>query len=901
MRHRIYFLYLLLCSMLPLQSSDLPLRPVSEAEALAVAQREFDGQDVDYLIRRDNSNTEWTIFVDAEPMKGWTHDCYILTIPKTSALVLKYLYPTKIEKRNMPPDTGDYDILSVKERIADGGIRIAKVAKRQLTPAENAIASNTYAVIISGGINKHSNYYRYWNDCSFIYNTLINKYGISKANLFLLIADGDNPEDDMLHNGNPSYYTSQPLDLDGDGKDETILAATKENVTRTLNELSTRLHEGDHLFIYVIDHGSSYRDSVTFQKHSTICLWRGSQEYNANDKLKYELADFEFANLIYPFCANKVVVSVVLGQCFSGGFIDDLEKTGCVVATACTATRGSNSHPYLPYDEFVYNWTAAMNEAKHYGDPINSDSDGDGIVTMKEAFDKALELRKQDEEPQYQSTPQALGDELAFNYMPAAIDLYIKDTEEDTGKEPNLVSENFWSSPSICVRNNPDGNFTHQNPEYSTSHTDAYVYVRVHNRGRETYDGNDKYVALYWAYASTGITTKVWKGREMRDDGKPTGGYAGSVKIPEIPSGEYRDVMIEWALPEMVTALGESQSHFCLAARIMDTATDNDNDASNWWFDMKGSNDLAQKNVTIVKNRDMLKKHGVIIRNIVPADATYSIELQPRTTADEALFEASDIYLEMADKIYRAWERGGSGAENVDLPGTARPQSVKLHSARSRLINVAMKADEFDEVKLTFDFVQTTERSDTKYTVDLVQTDADGKIIGGETFEILHPIKFVTPIDPIIDIEPIPRTENSVRLTATNPQLKSYTWINDNKEVISESKSVEVMYNAANKSVTVIAETGDGETSTGSVDLTSLYGIENVTVTKSDIIIELKNSTMANSTVELVSILSGEAERTSEVTGKSISFDRAGLTSSLYLVNYMVDGEILDRVKIKIE
>ena len=58
---------------------------------------------------------------------------------------------------------------------------------------------------------------------------------------------------------------------------------------------------------------------------------------------------------------------------------------------------------------------------------------------------------------------------------------------------------------------------------------------------------------------------------------------------------------------------------------------------------------------------------------------------------------------------------------------------------------------------------------------------------------------------------------------------------------------------------------------------------------------------MANSTVELVSILSGEAERTSEVTGKSISFDRAGLTSSLYLVNYMVDGEILDRVKIKIE
>ena len=39
---------------------------VSKAEALTIAQRQFQGRDVDYLILQDNSQTAWTIFVDAK-------------------------------------------------------------------------------------------------------------------------------------------------------------------------------------------------------------------------------------------------------------------------------------------------------------------------------------------------------------------------------------------------------------------------------------------------------------------------------------------------------------------------------------------------------------------------------------------------------------------------------------------------------------------------------------------------------------------------------------------------------------------------------------------------------------------------------------------------------------------
>ena len=76
-------------------------------------------------------------------------------------------------------------------------------------------ASRTYAVILSGGVDKFSNYERYWNDCSFIYQTLVNKYGVPKQNIYPIMSDGDNPAVDM-HCPSGSFV-SQPLDLDFDG------------------------------------------------------------------------------------------------------------------------------------------------------------------------------------------------------------------------------------------------------------------------------------------------------------------------------------------------------------------------------------------------------------------------------------------------------------------------------------------------------------------------------------------------------------------------------------------------------------------------------------------------------------------------------------------------------------
>ena len=64
---------------------------------------------------------------------------------------------------------------------------------------------------------------------------------------------------------------------------------------------------------------------------------------------------------------------------------------------------------------------------------------------MEEAFDYAYQhdRRRPMENPQYKSNPISVGEDLAFNNLPEAVDLYIRDNDEDTGKEPNLTQKYF--------------------------------------------------------------------------------------------------------------------------------------------------------------------------------------------------------------------------------------------------------------------------------------------------------------------------------------------------------------------------------------------------------------------------------------------------------------------------
>lgn len=864
-------------------------KSISKDDALAIAQKQFVGKDVDYYILSNSTSAVWNIFVDAEPMKGWQHDCYVLTIPKATTTDINTIRPRKL-LRKMPPKE-NYAPLLVKNRYGSNANTKPLVKKAVSSNSNNVTAQRTYAIILSGGINKNANHERYWNDCSFIYQTLVNKYDIPKENIYPIMSDGDDPAVDMrcVSGG----YKSQSLDLDFDGIDEIKLAATKTNVKSTLSTLSNKLNKDDHLFIFVIDHGGT----DDYNTNSYICLWHYENLY-----------DYELATMLEPFTAKYVNVNVVLGQCFSGGFNDNLKKVGCVVASASTGSESSWSCSDIPYDEFVYHWICAVNEATPNKTSIKSDTDKNGRVTMEEAFNYAkVHDRVTDEHPMYTSTPISIGEDLAFNHIVSSVDLYIKDNPEDTGKEPNTTTNEFWKSPSIWVRNQEDSIYEHQNPEYSSDHRVAFVNVRVHNRGKEDFDGEGKWILIYWVQASTGITQKAWKGRELYENKWQTGGVLEARPIDEkIEAGKYRDFSIDWKLPYMLKEYPEGNFHFCLLAKIMDTPYDNGYSPEKSYFDLKGSNDQAQKNVTIIRKKDTEKFFNVYVRNTSTLDKAYTLELIPQTEADATLYQRAKVEMSMSPKIYDAWERGGFKSQDIEFVSTesnaTNLRSVKFASPQSKLQNISLRGDEFDIVQLKFNFNKYT-FSNSTYNFDLIQKDENGNIIGGETFIVESPRLTIKPIDGP-NIAPNPMKDGEIQLIVKNSSdFNSLKWIDGKGETLGNKESINVSPRINGNDYTVVAMTNDGEIATQSISLENLYGIQSISTANHNIVVKLKEAAPDNASVEVKNITDGIAQVSCQISAGAniVNFDGSNLSRGVYVVCYIVNSTVVDQQKIRIE
>lgn len=898
MKQKVNLLCLLLCCLIASSAIAQQVRNISKQEALSIVKMSFRGQDVDYYLCEDavlNVRSEgqnlsfsqintWTFFVDAEPWKGWEHDCYLVSVAKRQSTNQR-LVPQKTKFR-LPPN-GNFTPLDVKNRYGARRNQTPYVRKVNLSNETKSAAGRTYAVILSGGYNKYANYERYWNDCSFVYQTLVNKYGVLKNNISVIMSDGTDPAADMK--ATAGGFKSSPLDLDYDGKPDIQYAATRANVKAVLSDLSQKIGENDHLFFYVIDHGGTRNN----KNQSYICLWNGES-----------LHDYELANWLRPFNEKSVYVNVVLGQCFSGGFIEELSQVGCVVAAASKGSESSWACPDIPYDEFVYQWTSAINEANAFGVPITSDGDNNHRVTMEEAFDYAYkeDRRRPKENPQYKSNPKSIGEDLAFNNLPEAVDLYIRDSEEDTGKEPNTVTQEFWKSPDIWVRNSDDKIEEHENPYYSQNHFACVVYVRVHNRGKKDYKGG-LWAHVYWAKASTGITIKAWKGKEVYQN-HVTGQHLRAVPIGEIKAGKSRVVSVVWPLPgDMIGDTGDNgteKHHFCLVAKIMDTFEDDSYDPQITRFDVQGSNNIAQKNVSIVSRRDLSKGINVFVRNVYNDNQKYSLELITHTEKDKRLFSKANVKMTMARPIYKAWKLGGLRATDIGYSPAVNPYCVSLKSENSKLENICMNGAEFEKVTMNFEFKTPATYFGESYTFDLIQKDEQGNIVGGETFVVEAPIYSYKPIDII----PIEIGGGKYQLS-TDWQGTDYLahWTDKNGEDIGEGTKVTVIPTSKNREFFVTAISSQGEIAQECVTLESKTGLKSVVPTLVDdfINVELHSPVDSkNAVLQVSSLTQGGAillSKSFPVGTQEMRLDVTSLSSGVYILSYSVDGQIIDSQK----
>ena len=248
--------------------------------------------------------------------------------------------------------------------------------------------SDRYAVLLNGGASSGSNHVRYWNDLSNIYITIRHTYGFPEENIFVLCSDGLNPAPDQSNGQN-----SDP-DLDGDGDPDIMYPCVQAAIDAVFDSLAGILTDSDKLFIFTTDHGGSNGGWNTLQN-----LWNGE-----------EMTDAHFAGLLSMLPQCEIICT--LEPCFSGGFLDNIVVApGPVIASsACRHDEYSWAMPpdYM-YDAYVFHWTAAVKGEDAYGNPADADYNGDGIISMEEAFTYAEIHDLESEEPQYGDFPAGLG------------------------------------------------------------------------------------------------------------------------------------------------------------------------------------------------------------------------------------------------------------------------------------------------------------------------------------------------------------------------------------------------------------------------------------------------------------------------------------------------------------
>ncbi|MBN1660535.1 MAG: VCBS repeat-containing protein [Anaerolineae bacterium] len=158
--------------------------------------------------------------------------------------------------------------------------------------------------------------------------------------------------------------------------------------------------------------------------------------------------------------------------------------------------------------------------------------------------------------------------------VPHPPDAWTKDNPDDTGAVPSGF-DNWYTSPDIWVRHQPDGGLIHEEPIEGVDNT---VYVRLRNRGQFPTSGT---LDVYWIESSLGVRCGDWA-------------YIGTVSLEDLQPGEVRILSTTW--------VPVRSGHTCLQT-VIDAAGDPFNaglECAPQWVPY--DNNVSWRNVEIYPN-----------------------------------------------------------------------------------------------------------------------------------------------------------------------------------------------------------------------------------------------------------------------------------------------------------
>lgn len=501
--------------------------------AAFIYNQSYIGDTISYYIRLMDTGIEedksWDMYVDENPNAPWPHSMF-----KYHTTCYQFDYESVYFSFDESPTFSSESELSDCQKFSSYAYGNNCNLKPSVTVSNitNSAATNTYAIIMGGGTNKYNNSEEYWNDCSLMYQTLVNKYKIPKNNVQVYFGAGTDSIP-TIRRADWQGFKVMSKDLDNDGGDDIVGPSNTSLFINALSGLNS-LPDADkaHVFVFFIGEGGTFNKG-SFNNpvmDTSIQFW---EDETPSVGMWYDHASLE--SLLQDLSFNSL--NMFFGQdsstAFLNGFQDVLETVNSDLSCVLTASsNGANNYcENKPYHEFAYNWSFALNLGNIYTNnapgglisPISPtylestfDINMDGHVTMNEAYSYAN--NNTSSISSYYASPDTLFSQWAFTTIsPAIPDLYVRDFNSDSGAEPSAnylhVLPGNLSSPDIYTRNINDGftNQTNQLPDLNTPGGHSYFYTNIHNRGLEEYVGEGKYIHAYWFIPSSYGMGGLWQ------------------------------------------------------------------------------------------------------------------------------------------------------------------------------------------------------------------------------------------------------------------------------------------------------------------------------------------------------------------------------------------------------
>ena len=255
-----------------------------------------------------------------------------------------------------------------------------------------------YAILFAGGIDPLQCHIRYWNDLRFMYSALVGPLDFPEENVTVLYGGGFGLDPRVPVNG----------------------PATNSNLSAAFQSLRDRTTEDDLIFVFFSNHGGGFwRDdpnanyqyggavdenqdevgealaestygvdinddgdkSDTVAYDEELCAWSGLGGDGGvlDDELGTMMSDLRFRRLV-----------TVTATCFGGGLIHDMTQGG---ERILMSSSGENEPSYSMSDGsyciITYYFASAIKGTDPAGRPVDADTNGDGNVSMVEAFNYA--------------------------------------------------------------------------------------------------------------------------------------------------------------------------------------------------------------------------------------------------------------------------------------------------------------------------------------------------------------------------------------------------------------------------------------------------------------------------------------------------------------------------------